>query len=207
MIDKSHLRFRWPELLGELLRTALLMPHAEKMQRRIQPAEIRQRHLSGGIAFQIVAIDWSSRLPAEAHFVQLFSANTREIQARLNRFLRKARVMLHSADALFRHRKKELAIAGDAGRRIMHLRIVNPQRDHALPRSFLRTNTSESTSSMIAHGDEFSPRKARSTKRTGPYPGEVHPPWKRRASWNAMIPFSITYGCQSFQSCSTASSL
>src|SRR3981189_1524029 len=79
-------------------------------------------------------------------------------------------------------------------------------RDHVLPRSLLRTNTSESTSSKISQEEEGLFRKARSTKRTGPYPGEVHPPGKRRASWKTMIPSSITCGCQSFQSCSTASS-
>src|SRR6266852_5634090 len=33
MIDKSHFRFRWPELLHEFLRSAFLMPHAQKVQR------------------------------------------------------------------------------------------------------------------------------------------------------------------------------
>ena len=55
----------------------------------------------------------SASIP-ELKKVRLFSANTCEIQTRPNRALRKARVMLHSADPLFRHRKKELAIAGDA---------------------------------------------------------------------------------------------
>src|SRR5260370_29728079 len=64
-------------------------------------------------------------------------------------------------------------------------------RDHVLPRSLLRTNTSESTSSRISQEDEELPRKTRFTKRTGPYSGKVHPPGKRRASWKAMIPFSM----------------
>src|SRR5258708_3811088 len=89
----------------------------------------------------------------------------------------------------------------------MHLRIINPQRDHAWLQSLLRTNTSESTSSSIVHEDDGLFRKARSTKRTGPYSGEVHPLGKTRASWKAIIPLSIMYGCQSFQSFSTASSL
>src|SRR5260370_24718281 len=48
---------RWSELLREFLRSALLMPHAQEVQRRIQPVKIRQRHFPRGIALQIVAED------------------------------------------------------------------------------------------------------------------------------------------------------
>ena len=40
--------------------------------------------------------------------------------------------MLHPADAFFRHGKHKLPVAHQARRRIMHLRIVNPQCDHAV---------------------------------------------------------------------------
>src|SRR5712664_2558982 len=114
MIDKPSFRFRWPELLREFLRSALLVPHTQEVQRGIQSVEVRQRHLSRGVAFQIVTKDGPRRLPAKAHFVQLFSTHSTKIQTRLNSILWKPRVMLQPADALFRHRKKKLAVAHDA---------------------------------------------------------------------------------------------
>jgi len=78
-------------------------------------------------------------------------------------------------------------------------------RDHVLPRSLLRTNTIES----IPRG---SPRKMKGClEKLGPQTAlavfrQSPSSRKTRASWKAMIPFSITYGFQSFQSCSTASS-
>jgi hypothetical protein len=41
--------------------------------------------------------------------------------------------MFQPADALFRHGKQQLAVAHKARRRIMHLRIINPQSDHWFP--------------------------------------------------------------------------
>src|SRR5437764_11254061 len=60
-----------------------------------------------------------------------------KIQACSNRVLRESRIMFRAADAFFRHRKNKLAVAHQARRRIMHLRIVNPQCDHAIPESLL----------------------------------------------------------------------
>ncbi len=72
------------------------------------------------------------RLPAEAHFIHLLRVHLREIQARSNGVLRKPRVMFHPAEALFGHGKQQLAVAHDARRGIMHLRIINPQCQHRL---------------------------------------------------------------------------
>src|SRR6266513_4472279 len=88
----------------------------------------------------------------------------------------------------------------------MHLGIINPDRNHALLYSLLRTKTKESISSRIIHDDEGSFLNARSTNRTGPYDSDVHPSENKRASWKATTPFSATNGLQSFQSCSTDSS-
>src|ERR1700730_11686358 len=88
----------------------------------------------------------------------------------------------------------------------MHLGIVNPDGNHALSYSLLRTKTKESTSSRIVHADEGLFLNARSTNRTGQYDSYVHPSENKRASWKATIPFPTTNELQSFQSCSTASS-
>src|SRR5438105_15107150 len=100
MVNEPHLRTRGPESLPEFLRATLLMPHAQKMQRGIQPVEVRQRHLAHGVTFQIVAVHRSSRLPAETDFVQLVRADFGKIQARANGILRKSRVVFETADAL-----------------------------------------------------------------------------------------------------------
>ena len=111
MIDKPHSRFCRPALVREFLRSAFLMPHAQEVQRRIQPVQIRQWHFPGGVALQIMPVHGPGRLPAETYFVQVLGAHAREIQARLNGILRKASVMLDPADALFRHSKQQLAVA------------------------------------------------------------------------------------------------
>ena len=130
-MHKPHLRFRGSELLSELLCSTLLMPHAQEVQRRIQPIQIAQRHFPRGVAFQIVAVHRPRCLPAETHFVQLFCPDIREVQACSNGIFRESGVMLQPADALFRHREQQFAVAHNARRRIMHLRIINPQRQHS----------------------------------------------------------------------------
>lgn len=67
-------------------------------------------------------------LPAETHLVQLLRTYLREIEARANGALWKARIVLRTADALFRYGEQQFAVAHDAGRRIMHLRVINPER-------------------------------------------------------------------------------
>jgi len=106
MIDKPHSRFRWPELLREFLRAAFLMPHAQEMQRRVQPVQIRQRHFPSGVAFQIVPEDRPRRLPSETHFVQLLRLHFREVQTSSNGIFRKAGVVLQPAEALLGHGKQ-----------------------------------------------------------------------------------------------------
>jgi len=102
------------------------MPHAQEVQRRIHPVEIGKRHFPRGVALQIVPEDRPSRLPAETHFVQLLRSHMGEVEARSNGVFSEAGIVLQPADALFRHREQQFAVARDARRRVMHLRIVNP---------------------------------------------------------------------------------
>src|SRR5260370_13673970 len=162
------------------------------MQGRIQPRGMGKRQFPGGGALKIMPEDRPRCLPAETPLVQLLRLHIGEVQARSNGIFRKAGIMFQPADALLRHCKQKFAVPHDARRGIMHLRVVNPQCDHALLCSLLRTNTSESTSSKVSQGDEWLFLKSRSTKRTGPYSGEVHPPGKTHASWKAIIPFAET---------------
>src|SRR5260370_5437960 len=131
MIDKPHLRARWPELLRESLPPAFLMPHAQEVQRGIQSVQVRQRHFPGGVTFQIVPEDGPRRLPTETHLVQLLRSHFREVQAHSTGVFSKAGIVLQAADALLCHGKQQVAVAHNARRRIMHLRIVNPKCQHS----------------------------------------------------------------------------
>ena len=59
----------------------------------------------------------------------------------MNGQLRKARIVLQTADALFRNRKNHFSIACDTCRRVVHLRVVDPKREHV------------SRPLVICHGD------------------------------------------------------
>ena len=125
MINKPHSRFCRPELLREFLRSAFLAPHAQEVQRRIQAIQVGQRHFPCGVTLQIVPEDRPRRLPPKTHFVQLFRSRVCEIETCSNGILGEAGIVLQPADALFRHSEQELAVAHDARRRVMHLRIIN----------------------------------------------------------------------------------
>ena len=54
----------------------------------------------------------------------------REIQAGKNGESWKPAIMLYAAEAFFGDGKKQFSIADDTRRRIVHPRVVNPQRNH-----------------------------------------------------------------------------
>ncbi len=69
MVHEAHFRPRGPELLREFLRSALLVPHAQEVQRGIQSVEVRQGHFRRRVTPQIMPKYRSRRLPAVTHFV------------------------------------------------------------------------------------------------------------------------------------------
>jgi len=56
--------------------------------------------------------------------------NVREVQAGANGQAREPGIMLDAADSFFRHGEQKIAVASDARGRIVHLRIVESERDH-----------------------------------------------------------------------------
>ena len=127
-----HARFHFAEILREAFGAAALMPHAYKLQRRIQHVEIIEAHLTGGKTFQIVAVGSACVRPTETNFVQLVGRYAGKIQTSLHRQARKCGIMFHAADALFRYGKKQFSVAHNAGRGVVHPRIVDAHRQQMI---------------------------------------------------------------------------
>ena len=130
MIHKPHPCLGLAKALRESLASGFLVPHAGKVPRGIQHIQISDRPFPQRVEFQVVQVDRPGCLPAEAHFIQLLSADSGKLQASLNRQVRKARVVLLPANPLFRYGKEQFSITHNASRRIVHLRIINPKRQH-----------------------------------------------------------------------------
>src|SRR5260221_12553622 len=73
----------------------------------------------------------AGRLPPDTHVVHLRGGDFPEVQASLDGEGGKARVVLHSADALLGDREEQFAVPHQARGRIVHLRIVEAKGDHA----------------------------------------------------------------------------
>ena len=86
--------------------------------------------LAGRVTIQIVEKCNARTRPALANEIHLFGSHPGEIEASANRERREARIVFYAAQALFGHREKHFAIAGDARRGIVHLRIIDPEGNH-----------------------------------------------------------------------------
>src|SRR6266436_4991252 len=121
MLHEAHARLYWAELPMKRIRAGLLMPHADKMPRRVENVQVRNGPLASGKQLQGVAIFISRRWPAETNVIQLIRANPCKIQARTNGIRGKSRVVFQPADPLFSNGKKQFAVAHHARRRVMQL--------------------------------------------------------------------------------------
>ena len=82
------------------------------------------------VATQIVQKSGARTRPALADVIEFVGAHAGKIEAGANREGGKARVVLHAAEALFGDGEKHFAVARDARRGIVHLRIVDSDRNH-----------------------------------------------------------------------------
>src|ERR1700730_3733091 len=105
MINVTHAHFYVSKLIGEAFCSALLVPHADEMHGGIQHVHIIQGHLTGRIAFQVVAICGSGMGPTEAHLVQLAGLYACKIETSLNGMTRETCIVFHATDAFFRDGK------------------------------------------------------------------------------------------------------
>src|SRR5215470_2511403 len=79
---------------------------------------------------EVVAKGSAGLRPAKANLVELGGLQLGEIEAGANRQLRKARVMLETANALFGDGEEQLAVVHQAGGGIVHLGIVDSEGQH-----------------------------------------------------------------------------
>ena len=75
-----------------------------------------------------IASTWTTSYDIDE--IEIAGAHPREIQTGADGVLRKAGIVLDGADTLLGHRIQQFAIAGDAGRRVMHLRIIKSESNH-----------------------------------------------------------------------------
>ena len=130
MLDKSELCFRG-ESREELFLAVLFAGVIEISPDGAYEIYIVQRKRAGGHAFQIMLQSFDCGRPPEADKIELIGANAGRGQAGFDRERRESRVMFQAAQAFFRYREKNVSIAGDAGRGIVHFRIVDAQADQA----------------------------------------------------------------------------
>jgi hypothetical protein len=69
--------------------------------------------------------------PTEADKIDLIGPNAGRSKAGFDRERRESRVMFQAAQAFFGYGEEDVAIAGNAGRGIVHFRIVDTQADQA----------------------------------------------------------------------------
>src|SRR5438128_6944618 len=131
VVHKMHSPFRLTESAPERLRPGLLVPHAQEMARRVEDIQIINGPTARGEQAEIVAINGPGSLPTETYLIELRGGNFREVQTGLNRELGKPGSVFDSREPLFRNGKEKFAIANDASGRIMHLGIVDSERNHS----------------------------------------------------------------------------
>src|SRR5579863_1824036 len=130
MIDETKARLRAGKHLAETIFAAALVPHAGEMARGIEQSARIHGLLVRHITIQIMEKSSARTRPSLAQEIHLLCAHSGKIEARAYRKLRESSVVLDAAEALLSDREKHFAVARDARRRIVHLRIINSQRNH-----------------------------------------------------------------------------
>ena len=113
-------------------KSAVLVRHARVQPRGIQHIQISDRILAAQKALQIRGEDPAGRRPARADGVELIGTHLRELQAGANGVVRETGIVLDPADAFLGDRKQQFAVARNACRGIVHLRIVETESDHRI---------------------------------------------------------------------------
>src|ERR1700722_16349522 len=144
MVDEAEAGTGAAEVLGESLRAAALMAHAQKIHCRGDQIEASERQPTGGEAREVVPETRTGSLPAETNFVDVVCCNVGELKASANGVVREVTVMFDAANALFGDGEEELSIADNARRGIMRACVVDSQSDHQNLNSGHKQNTDAS---------------------------------------------------------------
>src|ERR1700753_2580163 len=105
VIDESKLRAHLAEFSKKRFASALLQRTARVVAQRGENTRTREWQRAGKHALQIMPRERTRFRPAAAHEIEIARAHARKIQARANRKRRKAGIVLHAAQPLFRHRE------------------------------------------------------------------------------------------------------
>src|SRR5690348_13517064 len=129
---KTHFGARWAEITRETAKPAIAVGHAGIQARGIENIQVGGGILAAQKTLQIRGKNAMRRGPSLADEIELVGADFGKVQAGANGEPRETGVMLDPADALLGYGKKPFAVADNAGRGIVHLRIVEAQTDHKL---------------------------------------------------------------------------
>ena len=130
MIHETKPRARGTEIAQKRFLAALLVPDAGEIARGIDEIEKSGTRATFREAFQIVTEKSAPLLPAKADKIEIGGVYTGEVETRPDRADRKAGVVLGAAQSFFGDGEERLAIAHDARRGVVHLRVVDPKRNH-----------------------------------------------------------------------------
>ena len=90
--------------------------------------------------------------PTRANIIHIVRSHAGKIQTSLDTEKRKTCIMFSSTEAFFRNRKNHFAIACNARRRVVHMRVINPQADQLALRGasvLKRTSRSPGDASQV----------------------------------------------------------
>src|SRR5258708_29364774 len=130
MIDETDFGARLAEIIRERAKTAVLVRHAGKRTCYVESVGIIQRKLAAGKTPYITQKHAMRRGPTRADCVELTCAYFREIQACADGVVWKAGIVFDPANAFLSDSEQQFAIPSNARGRVVHLRIVEPQRNH-----------------------------------------------------------------------------
>src|SRR5439155_2186828 len=118
--------------MREAIEAAALVPHADEVPCGVQNIQIAERIVSSQKVLDVGNEDGVRLRPAQRNVVYFLRLQIRCIQAGFDRQMREPRIVLHAAQAFLGDREQQLAVADDARRGVVHLRIVNSKANHDL---------------------------------------------------------------------------
>ena len=126
VIDEAHTSRRLAEDSAKGCGSRFLVPHAGKVTGGVKDVEVGDGPATSQVQSEVVSVNGTGLLPSETYLVKLGGLNACKIEASLDGQAWEASIMLEAAKTLFCDSEEDLAIAGDARGRVVHLGVVDP---------------------------------------------------------------------------------